>query len=166
YVTSMWSTSAPNTTATYAPRRTSSSQPNSTARLNMKQNTAYGASLMTSPIRVIETSNRPSMPRRSVSIAGVALLTTMPTPNISAKNISARIEALLDAAPTTLSGTIDSSISTPLTWSPLSLMMACARSALSLSSSCASTGSTPVPGLNTSTITRPSTTAMPDSRMV
>src|SRR5690606_14847115 len=85
YVTSVCSTSAPNTTATYAPNRTSSSQPNSTAKLNMKQNTAYGASLMTSPIRVIETSNRPSMPRRKISMPGVALLTTMPTPNISAK---------------------------------------------------------------------------------
>src|SRR3546814_11086029 len=57
----------------------------------MKQNTAYGASLMTRPIRVIETSNRPSMPRRRISMPGVVLLTTMPTPNISAKNISVRI---------------------------------------------------------------------------
>src|SRR3546814_13833435 len=103
YVTSVCSTSAPNTTATYAPRRTSSSQPNSTARLNMKQNTAYGASLMTRPIRVIETSNRPSMPRRRISMPGVVLLTTMTTPNISAKNNKTRIEELLEGDPVTLS---------------------------------------------------------------
>ena len=87
-------------------------------------------------------------------------------PNISAKNITERMVALLEAAPTTLSGTIFISMSRPLGCDALSLTMAWARSAPSLSSCCASAGSTPAPGLNTLTSTRPSSTAMPDSTTV
>ncbi len=52
------------------------------------------------------------MPRRSVATLASSL-STMPTPNITAKNISDRIAPLLEAAATTLSGTIDSSMSMP-----------------------------------------------------
>ena len=90
YTTNRWIASASTTTPTYAPRRSIRSQPNSAARLNIRQNTAYGARRMTRPISVIETSNRPSMPRLSVSAAALRV-STRPTPSISAKNITARM---------------------------------------------------------------------------
>ncbi len=131
----------------------------------MKQATAYGARRITSPIRVIEISKMPSMPRRSVATLASSL-STMPTPNITAKNINDRIAPLLEAAATTLSGTIDSSMSMPrgccLLWSTI----CAARSAFCCSSCCASAWSTPMPGLSTLTSTSPSSTAMPDSTTV
>src|SRR3546814_7457546 len=50
--------SAASTTPTNADSRTSRSQPNSAARLNMKQNTASGARRMTMLMSRIATSNR------------------------------------------------------------------------------------------------------------
>src|SRR3546814_17620595 len=90
----------------------------------MKQNTAYGASLMTRPIRVIETSNRPSMPRRRSSMPGVVLLTTMPTPHISAKDRRARYEASIATATTNLHVHIGRSTSRQPDWHWLSVTLA------------------------------------------
>lgn len=52
---------APTATATKAPRRISSSQPNRAARLNIRQAMAMGAMRMTRLMSFIITSNRPSM---------------------------------------------------------------------------------------------------------
>ena len=78
----------------------------------MKQATAYGARRITSPIKVIEISKMPSMPRLSVATFSSAV-STMPTPNITAKNINDRIAPLLEAAAITLFGTMESSMSMP-----------------------------------------------------
>ncbi|KAG1244995.1 hypothetical protein G6F65_021489 [Rhizopus arrhizus] len=142
-----------------------SSKPNSAARLNMKQATAYGARRMTRLIRVIEISNTPSMARRSGATFSLSV-STMPMPNISAKNISDRIAPLSDAACSTLLGTIDSSMSMPfgVPWMPATISLL--RSAFSDSIIAATCGSTPAPGLSTLTSTRPMPTAMPDSSTV
>ena len=160
----MWMASADTTTATYLASLNNKSQPNCEDRLNMKQNTAYGASLITSPIRVMEISNRPCTPSRSVSTA-LDLVSTMPTPIIRAKNITARM-ASSAAAWTTLLGTIDTSIWMPLGASVLPLTMLCARSAFSAINCCACAGSMPAPGWNRLTISRPRITARPDITMV
>ena len=91
---------------------------------------------------------------------------TMPTPSISAKNISDRILPLSDAASSTLLGTIDSSIAMPLGWEPTPATISLLRSAFSASSCAATFGSTPAPGLSRLTSTRPINTAMPDSTIV
>ncbi len=70
------------------------SQPNSAARLNMKQATAIGASLMTSRISCIVTSNNPSKPRFRARAFGVSVM-RRPMPKKSAKNITDRMALLL-----------------------------------------------------------------------
>ena len=130
----------------------------------MKQNTAYGASRMTSPIRVIDTSNRPWMPRSRVSVASLRV-STRPMPSISAKNITARM-VFSAAALTTLSGTMPSSMSSPCGWPPVLPTIAFARSAPCASIDCAVAGSTPPPGCNQLTSASPSTTAMPEATTV
>ncbi|WJM81179.1 hypothetical protein QTI90_23890 [Pectobacterium brasiliense] len=58
-------------------------------------------------------------------------VSTMPTPNITAKNISDKIAPLLDAAAITLLGTIDNSMSMPCGWVPELEMISRVRSAFS-----------------------------------
>ena len=131
----------------------------------MKQATAYGARRMTRLIRVIEISNRPSTPLRRVSTLSAGD-STMPMPNISAKNISDRIMPLSEAACSTLDGTIDNSMSRPCGWLPMPATISLLRSALSASSCAAVAGSMPAPGLIRLTSTRPISTASPDSSTV
>ena len=131
----------------------------------MKQNTAYGAKRITRPIRVMEISKMPSMPRLSVAVASLGV-STMPTPNITAKNITARIEPLLEAALTTLSGTMDNSMSRPRGCVSTLATISLARSAFSVINVCASAGSTPAPGFSQLTSNRPISTAMDDSTTV
>lgn len=131
----------------------------------MKQNTAYGASRMTSPISVIDTSNTASITRRKGAVFS-ASVSTMPMPNITAKNISARIEALLDAASMTLLGTIDSSMSMPRGVSSTLATICCVRPVFSAISESASTGSTPAPGRSQLVATSPISTATVDSATV
>ncbi len=90
----------------------------------------------------------------------------MPMPNITAKNISARIWPLSEAAATTLLGTIDSSMSIPRGWLSTLATISRLRSTFCASSCWARAGSTPVPGRSTFTSTRPRPTATPDSTTV
>ena len=90
----------------------------------------------------------------------------MPTPNISAKNISDRIAPLLLAAASTLDGTMDRNISSPVGWFSRLATICELRCAFSASIAWAIVGSTPAPGWNRLTMTRPMTTAVPDSSTV
>ena len=100
----------------------------------------------------------------SFSAAGVCV-SSSPMPNINAKNITAS-KSLAAAAATTFFGTICTSSAMPEPELALAETISCARAEPSVSKRCASAGSTPSPGRNTFTSTRPMITAMLDTMTV
>ncbi|MND65317.1 hypothetical protein D3C80_566830 [compost metagenome] len=148
---------APTATATKAPRRISSSQPNRAARLNIRQAMAMGAMRMTRLISFIITSNRPSMDCCRRSVAGL-LVMTRPTPKNRAKTMTGRIW-FSAAAVKTFDG-ISSRKKSPA-WTEVGALptMDAAPARPWSSNCCARAGSTPSPGRKTLTMVMPISTA-------